>query len=184
MLHAVVLSHVCVSIHSHCPPTDPGPVLMHCDDSCLYPLTLLNPEESVSQLLVLILVPLVTVVGLELASGECTEVQGERVGGGGGQDRSPVTSSLFALTLPFQYLRLNVTHGLSALQGQDCAFVLFCVYWKTMRTLSCEWGGWPELGVSAGPSTKNVFTKYLSDWVIKLYSFCQRSLYKSVFAKN
>lgn len=53
---------------------------------CLYPLTLFNTEASVSQLLVLILVLLVTMVGLELVSGECTEVQGERVGGGGGQD--------------------------------------------------------------------------------------------------
>lgn len=48
-------------------------------------------------------------------------------------------------------------------QVHDCSYVLFCIYWKTVETLSCEWGGWPELGISVGPSTKEVFTKYLSD---------------------
>ena len=77
-----------------------------------------------------------------------------------------------------QQKRLNAAQGLFVFQIQDYSCVLFCVYWKTMETLACKWGGWLEFGISAGPGTKEVFTRYLSNWIIKLYSLCQRNFCK------
>lgn len=56
--------------------------------------------------------------------------------------------------LPFQTLRLNVTHGLSAPQVQDCAFVLFCVCWKTLGTLSCNGEGGLNLAFLQGQAQR------------------------------
>lgn len=74
------LSHIPISLRSRCPPGDPGFSSWIVIKVYLYLLTLLNPETSMSQLLVLMLVPLITMMGLKLVSGECTEGQGSRKG--------------------------------------------------------------------------------------------------------
>lgn len=136
--------------------------------------------RSFSVSAVLTLVPVGVKMVLELVLREFKEVQGTR-----GWEEAAKASHLWHLSFGFLscglwnfFLRLNATQGLSVFQVQDYSFVLFCVYWKTVETLACKWGGWPELGVSAGPGTKEVFTKYLSSWIIKLYSVCQRSFCK------
>lgn len=143
----------------------------------------LNPGASVFQLQVSVRVPVVKIVALELVLWECKEVQGKRGWEEGATEAGylqHLSSGLLSYCL-FKFFKFKCNLRLICPLS---SFVLLCVYWKTMEILSCEWGGRPEFGISARPVTKEVFTRYLSDWIIKLYSLSQRSLYKYIFTKN
>lgn len=117
---------------------------------------------------------------LNLAKRECREVQGKR--GSSGRRPELVTCSFclwnHTVLLPFLFFKVKCDSRLVCAPSSRL-FLLLCVCWKTMETLSYEWGGRPELGISARPGTKEVFAKYLIELL-----YCQRNLCKYVFVKN
>lgn len=133
-LHSLGASHVCVGMSSPAlPHTLASPRALWSKFASV--LWHLNAGSSVSQIQVLILVPLVKMMVLELVLRECKEVQGKE-GNRRGQPKlvtcsiNPLESYHVAFLV---FLRLNVTQDLSAFEVQDCHLYYFAFIGKLWK---------------------------------------------------